>query len=100
MSWTHEIAPGESAVNLTTVMTNIVVDKSTDHATPLSPIYYSLFYFDWTLPDSNTRKNHIYLNSHHSGQNAVDSRGAAEWIRSKFDYCDDEYRRWYQTTLH
>ena len=46
MSWTHEVAPGESAVNLTTVMTNIVVDKITDHATPLSPMYYSLFYFD------------------------------------------------------
>ena len=42
----------------------------------------------------------MYLYLHHSGQNAVDSRGAAEWIRSKFDYCDDEYRRRYQTTLH
>ena len=45
MSWTHEEQPSESAVNLTTVMTNIVVDESTDHATPLLPKYYSLFYF-------------------------------------------------------
>ena len=61
MSWTHEEQPSESAVNLTTVMTNIVVDESTDHDTPLLPKYYSLFYFFKTLPSVIISALYLYL---------------------------------------